>query len=93
MKTSYYFRSPVLNWYELSQEQQQQYPEADYSESLFVFDEKRNDLFSLDNFMSLYRLGTRPGRFHGVYSMGYFSAYYIHLSKCGSAAVVAYRYC
>ncbi len=51
MKTSYYFRSPILSWYDLNQEQQQEYPECDFSNSLFVFDEQRNDLFLLDNFL------------------------------------------
>lgn len=89
MKISYYFRSPILSWHELSQEQQQEYPAADYSESSFVLDEERNDLISLDEFMRI----DKPGRFHGVFGQTYFSAYFIHLSKCGSAAVVAYRYC
>lgn len=89
MKTSYYFRSPILNWHELSQEQQKEYSEDEFSESSFVFDEERNDLISLDEFMRI----DRPGRFHGVFGQSYFSAYYIRISKCGSAAVVAYRYC
>jgi hypothetical protein len=89
MQVSYYFRSPILNWYELSQEQQQEYPEADFSESSFVFNDQRNYILCLDEFIRI----DRPGRFHGVFGQTYFSAYFIHLSKCGSAAVVAYRYC
>ena len=78
-----------MNWYELSQEQQKEYPEADFCDSLFVFDDLRNELFSLDQFIRT----DIPSRFHGVYGQSYFSAYYIHISRCGSAAVVAYRYC
>jgi hypothetical protein len=78
-----------LNWYDLNQEQQQEYPECDFSNSLFVFDEQRNDLFLLDNFLRI----DRPGLFHGVFGQSYFSAYFIRLSACNTAAVVAYRYC
>ena len=89
MQVSYYFRSPILSWYELSQEQQKEYPEADFSESSFVLDDQRKDVLCLNGFLRI----DRPGRFHGVFGQTYFSAYYIHLSKCGGSAVVAYRYC
>lgn len=88
LKTAYYFRSPILSFYDLDPDQQKEYPEDDFCDCLFVFDDLRNDLLLLDNFLR----PDRPGRFHGIYAQSYFSAYFIYLSACNTAATVVYKY-
>jgi len=91
MKLSYYFRSPILSWQDLSTENQIKFAdefEHEQKEGLFVFDDLRNDLFSLDSFLT----ANEEKRYHGVFGQTYFSAYFITLSRCGTEAIVSYRY-
>lgn len=95
MQTSFYFRSPVLNFFELSFEEQILVgQEMDYlspselEEQNFVIDKERNEILPLSNFMRI----DKPGIFCGVYGQSAFSAYFITLSKCGESAVIAYKY-
>ena len=92
MKLSYYFRSPVLSWHDLSTENQNKFDgefEHEQKEGLFVFDDLRNELLSLDSFLTV----PEEKRYHGVFPQTYFSAYFITLSRCGTEAIVSYRYC
>ena len=48
MKLSYYFRSPIITWDDLSTENQIKFDsefEHEQKEGLFVFDALRNELF------------------------------------------------
>jgi len=92
MKLSYYFRSPVLSWHDLSTENQNKFDdefEHEQKQGLFVFDDLRNELFSLDSFLTV----QGEKRYNGVFGQTYFSAYFITFSRCGTEAIVSYRYC
>lgn len=96
MQTSFYFRSPVLNFFELSEFQKETVSkEMDYlspeelEEESFVIDKERNEILPLSMFMRI----DKPGIFCGVYGISAFSAYFIALSRCGSEAVISYKYC
>ena len=91
MKLSYYFRSPVISWFDLSTESQIKFDgdfEYEQKEGLFVFDDLRNELFSLSDFLIC-----EGKRYHGVFGQTYFSAYFITISRCGTEAIVSYQYC
>lgn len=96
MQTSFYFRSPILSFFDLSETQKESVSkDMDYlsSEDLenesFVFDSERNEILPLSNFMRM----DKPGIFCGVYGITAFSAYFIALSCCGTEAVVTYKHC
>jgi hypothetical protein len=93
LKISYYFRSPVLSWSDLSVEDQNefsdQFTEEEKEEGLFVFDDLRNELFSLGDFLII----PKGKRYHGVFGQTYFSAYFVTLSRCSTEAIVSYCYC
>jgi hypothetical protein len=97
MKTAYYFRSEIMTFSELSDEQKLKVI-ADSSldteqleEDSFVVNpsRKNEEILSLGMFMKL----DKPGVWHGVFGQTNSSAYMISLSKCASEAVVAYKYC
>jgi len=95
MQTSFYFRSPVLNFFELSEVQKETVSkEMDYlnpselEEQNFVFDKQRNEIFPLSMFMRI----DKPGIFCGVYTTSAFSACFLALSRCGSEAVFVSKY-
>lgn len=92
MKLSYYFRSPILSWFDLYTEDQIEFSDQftdEQKEGLFIFDDLRNKLFSLDSFLTV----PEEKRYHGVFPQSYFSAYFITFSRCGTEAIVSYRYC
>jgi hypothetical protein len=95
MRTSFYFRSPVLSFWDLSFEEQIKVgQEMDYlspselENESFVIDSERSEILPLSMFMRI----DKPGIFCGVYGISAFSAYFIALSKCGEDAVIAYKY-
>jgi len=92
LKTAYYFRSPVLSWFDLSTEDQNefadQFTEEEKEGGLFVFDDLRKELFSLGNFLII----PKGRRYHGIFGQSYFSAYFVTLSKCSTEAIVSYCY-
>jgi len=96
MKTSFYFRSPVLSFWDLSFEDQIKVgQEMDYlspselEDQSFVIDSERSEIFPISMFMRI----DKPGIFCGIYGDTAFSAYFIAISKCGEDAVIAYKYC
>jgi len=95
MKTSFYFRSPVLSFWDLSFDEQIKVgQEMDYlspselENESFVIDSERSEILPLSMFMRV----DKPGIFCGVYGQTAFSAYFIAISKCGEDAVIAYKY-
>lgn len=86
MKTAKYNRSEILSYYDLTEAEQCE--NIDHEQSNFVRCPIDGSPLSLDMF---FRLDSKI--WHGIYGQSYFSAYFIRLSKCGTAAVVAYRYC
>jgi hypothetical protein len=93
--TRNYNRSGILNFFELSEEMQGEvlsdfnFEESEAHETSYViskFKDKKTAL-PLSMFMRT------DGNFtHGVYGESYFSAYYLTLSRCGSEAIIAYKY-
>jgi hypothetical protein len=95
MKLSFYFRSPVLSFFELSETQQDSITnELTYlsREELecesFVIDPQRGEIFPLSMFMRI----EKKGIFCGIYTMSQSSACFLALSRCGAEAVVSYKY-
>jgi hypothetical protein len=96
LKTSYYFRSPVISFWELSNiEKSKIESEMDHlttdeleRESFVQNPNDKDEILPLSNFMRL----TETRIFSGVYGQTAFSAYYIAVSRCGSEAVIAYQY-
>lgn len=93
-----YNRSEVLNFYGLTEKQQNDVLNCYYTEkqdaendSFVIFESKYaayNAALPLSQFMRI----NKPNIWDGVFGTSYFSAYFIKLSKCGSMAVVAERF-
>jgi hypothetical protein len=96
MKTSYYFRSEILSYFDLSTDEQAQmlndsndiqhaeersYVKGVNSKCLNV------EILPLDMFMR-----TDAGLWHGVYGQTAFSAYFIRFNRSNDEALIAYRY-
>ena len=95
--TRQYNRSTIYSFYDLTNKQQQQLIDEDnltaeeLEEDFYViFNHKdgEEDILALSNFI---RTNRNNNFTHGVYSMSYFSAYYITFSRCNSEVVVAYK--
>ena len=89
LHTSYYFRSEIVSFYELSEAHQAAALSDNEAaqDSSFVVDTERNEALPLDSFMRI-----NQGPWCGAWGMTYFSAFYIAISRDGSDAVVAYKY-
>ena len=91
MTTPRYNRSDILNYFELSEEQKVQIrsyyhdEEEAASEDSYVLLNK--EALPLSMFMKI-----DNSIWHGVYGSSAFSAYFIKISRCGTAAVVAERF-
>lgn len=92
--TRNYNRTSIFNFYELSKYQQfeilQDMEESEAEEKSFVIlkEDEEETVLPLDMFIR-----TEKNNFtHGIFSLSYFSGYFITLSKCGSQAVIAYKY-
>jgi len=97
MRTNYN-RSEVVNYYDLTAKQQQDVLDCYYqdqsdaeNDSFVIFESKNkeyNDALPLSQFMRI----NGKSIWDGVFGTSYFSAYFIKLSKCGSAAVIAEKF-
>lgn len=88
--TSYYNRSEILSFWDLSDEQQIEALDSandrEHAEER-SYVECNGEILPLDMFIR------SSGKvWDGIYGQTAFSAYYIKLSKCGTGAVVGYRY-
>lgn len=85
MKTYNHARYDLVHYYELSEQQQRDYPEQDYLDQHFCINiNDDNDIHLLNDFISIPR-----GRYHGFASCSNTSAYGIVLSRDGEQAVIA----
>jgi len=97
MRTNYN-RSEVVNFYDLTEKQQQDVLDCYYqdqsdaeNDSFVIFESKNKDnstALPLSQFMRI----NGKSIWDGVFGTSYFSAYFIKLSKCGSAAVIAEKF-
>jgi len=97
MRTNYN-RSEVVNFYDLTEKQQQDVLDCYYqdqsdaeNDSFVIFESKNkeyNAALPLSQFMRI----NGKSIWDGIFGTSYFSAYFIKLSKCGSAAVIAEKF-
>lgn len=92
--TRNYNRTLIYSFYDLPQElkaeilQDMEISDADSTSYVIVKEDEEKIPLGLDMFMR-----TEKNNFtHGIYSMSYFSGYYLTLSICGTQAVIAYKY-
>jgi hypothetical protein len=97
MATTNYNRSEVLSVYDLTDEQREEYFATYYSgeeneefSDCVLFEQKDGKKIALPLSMFM-RIDSKI--WDGVYGTSYFSAYFIKLSKCGTMAVVAEKFC
>lgn len=93
--TRNYNRSGIFNFSELTEEMQKEVindfclENSDACQTSYVISKFNDEETALPLSMFM----RRDGNFtHAVYSETYFSAYYLTLSRCGSEAVIAYKY-
>lgn len=91
--TKNYNRSNIYCFFELPQHSQAEIlqdisiEDAENTQYVILEDDGEETALPLDMFMRT------DGNFtHGIFSLSYFSGYYITLSKCGTQAVIAYKY-
>lgn len=92
--TATYSRTGIFNFNELAENlqaeilQDRELSDAHSTSYVILKDEDNNKIaLPLDMFMRT------DGNFtHGIYGMTYFSGYYLTLSRCGTQAVIAYKY-
>lgn len=93
MRTIAYVRSELMNYFELS-EKQQQYADENYLNPLdetYVLnplENFRDEVLPLSDFI---RLDYKSCIHHGYCPLSYFTAYFITLSNDNSQAIVSYR--
>jgi len=93
-----YNRSEILNFWDLTEKQQQDVLDCYYqdqsdaeNDSFVIFESKNkeyNAALPLSQFMRI----DGKSIWNGVFGTSYFSAYFIKLSRCGTAAVIAEKY-
>ena len=95
MQTSFYFRSPVYSFFDLSETEKESVVNEltylspdDLETDSFVIDPLTKEIFPLSMFMRI----NKPGIFCGVYTTSAFSACFLALSRCGSEAVFVSKY-
>lgn len=91
MKAINFNRSDILNFWDLTADQQREAlrnMEQDEAEQTnyveITYSNGNAEALPLSMFMR-----TKNKRYHGIYSTSYFSAYGVILSRCGSQAVVS----
>jgi hypothetical protein len=91
--TRNYNRTGIFNFYELSQYQQaeilqdMEIAEAEGKSYVILKEDEEETALPLDMFIRT------DGNFtHGIFSLSYFSGYYLTLSRCGTEGVIAYKY-
>ena len=94
--TRNYNRSNILNYFELTEMQQNEV----ISDFCIEPQQAEEDIFVISKFkdketvlpLSLFIRTNKNNFTHGIYSDSYFSCYCLTLSKCNSEAVIAYKY-
>jgi hypothetical protein len=87
-----YCRSEIYSYFDLSEDQQKEQEDINDSYVIFEYEDKNNiiqEVLPLGMFMRM----ERSNLWSGCYGTSYFSAYFIKLSRCGTMAVVAERFC
>lgn len=89
-KTLAYTRTPIMNYFELNDEQKREADEIynEDAESQMYVDRPNNSdsAIALENFMV-----SKHSHWHGVYADTYFSAYLIFIGKRNDEAIVVLR--
>lgn len=91
--TKNYNRSNIYCFFELPQHSQAEIlqdisiEDAENTQYVILEEDGEETALPLDMFMR-----TDSNFTHGIFSLSYFSGYYITLSKCGTQAVIAYKY-
>ena len=91
--TKNYNRTGIFNFHELTSYQQaeilqdMELAEAEEKSYVILKEDEDETALPLDMFMKT------DGNFtHGIFSLSYFSGYYLTLSRCGTEGVIAYKY-
>jgi len=94
-----YNRSEILNFAELTEKQQQDVLSCYYQDtadaeqdSFVIFESKKSAEFNAALPLSQFMRIDGKSIWNGVFGTSYFSAYFIKLSRCGTAAVIAEKY-
>lgn len=92
--TRNYNRTLIYSFYDLPQDlqaeilQDMEISDADNTSYVIVEEDEERIPLPLDMFMR-----TEKNNFtHGIYGLSYFSGYYLTLSRCGTQAVISYKY-
>ena len=94
--TRNYNRSEIFNFFELSEEMQKKvisdfsFEESEAQEDSYVISKFKDKKTALP--LSMFMRTDGNNFTHAIYGESYFSAYYLTLSRCGSEAVIAYKY-
>lgn len=100
--TSHYYRSPIVNFYELTDDQQktvisdyclEDCSEEDFEGMNLVFDsEDELNPIPLSMFMTTERYGNKKPMFDGYFTTSNTSAYVIKIGRSNDVATVAAKY-
>lgn len=92
--TKNYNRTGIFNFYELSKYQQaeilqdMEISEAEEKSYVILKEDEEETALPLDMFIR-----TEKNNFtHGIFSLSYFSGYFLTISRCGTEGVIAYKY-
>lgn len=92
--TRNYNRTGIFNFNELSEKLQaeiledRELSDAHSTSYVIIKEDGEKTALPLDMFMR-----TEKNNFtHGIYGLSYFSGYYLTLSRCGTQAVISYKY-
>ena len=91
-----YNRSEILNFFDLTEKQQQDVLDCYYNEqsdaendSFVIFESQKSPEYNAALPLSQFMRINGKSIWDGVFGTSYFSAYFIKISKCGTGAVVA----
>lgn len=97
--TTKYNRSEIVSFFDLTERQQSDVMDCYYQEmseaendSFVIYEASKpeyNAVLPLSQFMRT----NKPSIWDGIYGTSYFSAYFIKISKCGTSAVIAEKFC
>ena len=91
-------RSEVVNFYELTEKQQQDVldcyfqDQSEAEQTRFVIFEAGNPEYNAALPLNMFMRTNKPNIWDGIFGTSYFSAYFVKLSKCGTMAVVAEKF-
>jgi len=93
--TRNYNRTEILSFFELSEREQAEVlnnfsleiSDAECTQYAIIEESGKSTAIPLNMFMR-----TNSNFTHGIFSDSYFSGYFLTLSKCGTQAVIAYKY-